>query len=96
MRIRVGSDGAVALEDPDDFKRFDILAAPGAPLDRALQGIARVDGAHAWVSPDALRRLAPQAGTPAWEDGFRKMLDYAGSKGWTDAQGAVRAHIEEG
>ncbi len=95
MLIRVAADGGVVLEGADDFKRFAISAAPGAPLASALMGIARLEGeGHAWVFPDALRRLAPQAGTPAWEEGFGKMLAFATSKGWVDAEGAVRAHIE--
>ncbi|MCQ4159024.1 hypothetical protein NON00_03680 [Roseomonas sp. GC11] len=96
MRIRIGADGMVVLEEPGDFRRFGILAAPGAPLESALAGLARVEGQHAWVSPQALRRLAPQAGLPDWEEGFGAMLGYAGRKGWTDPTGAVRAHIEIG
>ena len=95
MLIRVASDGQVSLEGADDFKRFSIGAAADAPLATALRGIARLEGeGHAWVSPDGLRRLTPLAGTPAWEEGFGKMLAYATSKGWTDESGAVRAHIE--
>lgn len=95
MLVRVAADGAVTLEEADNFRRFSVAAAPDAPLSSALDGIARLEGAtHAWVSPSALRRLAPQAGQPEWEEGFGKMLAYAGSKGWTDAEGAVRAHIE--
>jgi hypothetical protein len=95
MLVRVAADGAVTLEEADNFRRFSVGAAPGAPLARALEGIARLEGeAHAWVSPAALRRLAPQAAQPDWEEGFGQMLAYAASKGWTDAEGAVRAHIE--
>jgi hypothetical protein len=95
MLVRVAADGAVTLEEADNFRGFSVGAAPGAPLASALAGLARLEGeTHAWVSPAALRRLAPQAGQPDWEDGFGKMLAYAASKGWTDAEGAVRAHIE--
>lgn len=95
MLLRVAADGTVTLEEADNFRRFSVGAAPGAPLARALDGIARLEGeTHAWISPAGLRRLAPQAGQPEWEDGFGKMLAYAASKGWTDAEGAVRAHIE--
>ena len=95
MLLRVAADGAVTLEEADNFRGFSVGAAPGVPLARALDGIARLEGdTHAWVSPAALRRFAPQAGQPGWEKGFGKMLDYAASKGWTDAEGAVRAHIE--
>ena len=90
MRLRVAADGAVTLEEPDDFTRFAVLATPGA----TLAGVARREGNHAWVPPAALRRLAPHAGAPDWEQGFGRMLAYAGSKGWVDAEGAVRAHVE--
>lgn len=89
------TDGAVALAGADDFRRLAIAAAPGTPLAAAMKGLARLEGeAHAWVSPARLRRVAPQAGQPLWEDGFGKVLAYAVGKGWIDAYGAVRAHIE--
>ncbi len=95
MRLRVAADGAVTLEEPAAFDRFAVLATPGAPP-AALEGIARLEGGHAWVSPAALRRLAPAAGTPDWDAGFARMLAYAGRQGWLDAAGAVRAHVETG
>jgi hypothetical protein len=93
MRILVGPGGVVSLEDPDDFTRFAVVAASGVALPGGLPGIVR-DADHAWVSPEALRRLAPQSGTPDWEAGFARMLAYAASKSWVNAEGAIRAHIE--
>jgi hypothetical protein len=90
MRLRVAADGTAMLEEPDDFTRFAVRAAPGVALD----GIGRVEGSHAWVPPATLRRLAPRAGTPEWDQGFGRMLAYAEGKGWVDAEGAVRAHVE--
>jgi hypothetical protein len=93
--IQLSGAGGVTLEAPEDFRRFAIAAPVGIDRAAALAGIARLEGEdHAWVSPAALRRLSPLTGDAGWEAGFTAMLDYAHSKGWTDAEGAVRAHIE--
>jgi hypothetical protein len=93
--IRLSGTGGVTLEAPEDLRRFAIAAPAGIDRAASLSGIARMEGDdHAWVSPAALRRLSPLAGDAGWEAGFTAMLDYACSKGWTDADGAVRAHIE--
>ena len=98
MIIRVTAAGAV-LEGADDFKRFKLLAAPGlegAALQQALGAAARLEGEHAWVSPEWLRAASGQAAVPAWQEGFGQMLAYAGRSGWVNAAGEVRAHIERG
>ena len=90
MRLRIAADGAVALEEPAEFRRFSILRHPAAP---AVAGV-RMEGAHGWVAPAALRRLSPHAGDAEWEAGFAAMLDFAQGRGWVDAAGALRAHLE--
>lgn len=58
-----------------------------------LTATARMDGeTHAWIAPERLRALAvPQP--PDWAGQFDAMVAYAAGKGWTDADGALRAHI---
>ncbi len=71
----------------------DLLEAAGA-------GWVDADG-DARIPPDALRSLAGRAADdeareidPGWEEEFTGMLDYAGTSGWIDDDGAVRAHVE--
>ena len=98
MLIRIGKDGTAALEDPADFRRFSIRFDAGArgcaPADAALARLARPDGDVAWVMPDALAAMAPQAAEPAWQQGFAGMVAFARSRGWVDAAGRIRAHVE--
>lgn len=101
MRVILAPGSAPRLEGAADFKRFSIQLNPApttgtnADLHAALAPVGVADGdSHAWVRPDALRALSPQAGHPDWEEGFAAMLRFAGQHGWTDDQGRIRAHIE--
>ncbi|WP_226575332.1 flavin reductase family protein [Acuticoccus sediminis] len=96
MQIIVTDDGHLRLDDPRDFKRFSVgVRRRGAGAERALRPVARIEGEHAWVRPDDLRRLSPHAGEADWEAGFAAMIGFARKHGWIDAEGCVRAHIEE-
>lgn len=96
MFLQVTQDLKVSLEDADNFKAFKVVAATAS--DEALRtalaeaGAGRLDGEHVWVSADWLRAQA--GGSAEWGKNFEGLLAFAGSKGWLDDQGAVRAHIE--
>jgi flavin reductase (DIM6/NTAB) family NADH-FMN oxidoreductase RutF len=97
MRIVIGASGSAHLETPSDFKRFSILldAPQNENAEKALSGVVQLDGSqHAWVRPEVVRALSPAAKYADWEEGFRGMVDFASSKGWVNADGAIRAHIE--
>jgi hypothetical protein len=97
MFVHVTKDFAVALQEPQDFKKFKlVIDAPGADaarLSTALDGIATLDPeGHAWVSEDWLRK---QDSAPDWQNGLTAMVDVAKKYGWVDEQKkAIRAHIE--
>ncbi|HEY1506378.1 MAG TPA: hypothetical protein VGF92_18885 [Stellaceae bacterium] len=97
MFIHVTQDFAVALQEPEDFKKFklviDAAGADAARLSAALDGVATLDaGGHAWVSEDWLRKHDRAA---AWQDGLTAMIGVAKKYGWVDEQKkAIRAHIE--
>jgi hypothetical protein len=75
-----------------------------ARLAAALEasGTGWMDGdGDARIPPGSLRALAAQAADDegmelgdGWESDFTGMLDHAGSSGWIDDDGAVRAHVE--
>ncbi len=70
---------ALALREPDDFSAFSV---------RAL-------GQHAFVDREILLALAgDRVGDAGWVAQLDAMLGYAESRGWVDAAGATRAHIE--
>lgn len=49
----------------------------------------------AWITVDALRRMAKGVVGPDWDEQFDAMLDFARTKGWLDPGGnALRAHVE--
>ena len=96
MEISLLSSGEVRLEQPDEFRRFAVRVPAGTDVEASsLAGLMTVDGAHAWVLPEAVRGLHPGADA-AWGSGFAAMVAYAAGKGWTDRQGRIRAHIEHG
>jgi hypothetical protein len=92
-----GGRVAARLLEPDDFRAFKaVLLEAGTPLAERLAsaGIARVEE-HVWVRIDALRELAGERATPAWEASLAGMIEFARSRGWVDDElGAVRAHVE--
>jgi hypothetical protein len=90
----------VSLEEPSDTRQFHLAIRGGT--DRALvfgalvdAAAGRLEGDDAWITVDAIRRLAAGRVEPGWDDEFATMLDYARANGWLDeATHAVQAHIE--
>ena len=87
---------AVTLAEPHDFKAFKVVTdGPPERLAGAVASFGRLDGDHVYVDVEALRRLAgARAQDAGWQAGLDAMLGYARDHGWTDQQGAVRAHVE--
>jgi len=98
-----GHPPLVSLEEPDDTRRFhvevrgssghaDWALVFGALVDAAA---GRLDGDHAWITVDSLRRMAAGRVGPGWDEDFDAMLAFASSKGWVDpGGGAIQAHVE--
>ena len=93
----------VTLEEPEDTSRFHVAVhgrsgpAEQARVFGALVDAAagRLDGANAWITVDAVRRLAAGRVGPTWDDDLARMLEYARAKGWLDeATHSIRAHLE--
>ncbi len=102
MVIVLTGAGGVVLEQPDDFRAFSVRVPAGVD-DGALRTgpladvVAFDDTGHGWIAPAAVRSLAGAlAGDPgpAWTAGFAAMSTYAAGKGWVDAAGRLRAHVE--
>lgn len=95
--VIVVSRNGVALEQQDDFRAFRIDVRDGLAQDalrHALAPLATLEGAHAWVSEAALRGLPAVRDDAAWQGKLDGMVAYARTRGWVDASGAIRAHIE--
>ncbi|HZP29584.1 MAG TPA: hypothetical protein VFC99_11575 [Acidimicrobiia bacterium] len=90
----------VSLEEPDDCKRFHLAVVGGrdaAMVFGALVDAAagRLEGDHAWITVDSVRRMAAGRVGPEWDAEFEAMLGFARSKGWLDPTGgSIRAHVE--
>ena len=97
MQIVIGQSASLAAAD--DFTAFDVRAGDAGTALAALGdgGAAAPEADHVFVTVDAVRRLASEALgelSESWEDGFAKMLAYAGSKGWMNEDGtAIKAHL---
>jgi len=92
----------VTLEEPNDTKKFHVSVVGGkdwalvfgAMVDAAA---GRLEGDEAFVTIDAVRRMAKGRVADTWDADFEAMLGYAKSKGWIDEGGnAITAHIEWG
>ena len=69
----------VELRDPDDLT--------------SLKAVVSVPP-HVWLDPTDLAELAGRSDDEAWRSRLTRMLAYAGTKGWLDESGRVRAHVE--
>jgi hypothetical protein len=96
----------VSLEEPDDTKQFHVTVV-GATDPQSSWGLVfgalvdaaagRLEGDEAFITVDAVRRMARDRVGPAWHDEFTAMLAYARTKGWLDDNGnAIQAHVEWG
>jgi hypothetical protein len=90
----------VTLEEPEDTKKFHVAVTGGtdwamvfgAMVDAAA---GRLEGDDAYVSVDAVRRLAADQVSDDWDADLDKMIEYAKAKGWYDeASHTIRAHVE--
>ena len=89
-------------EHPGDGPGEGALCALAAALSVHAVGTVGPDG-DVLVPTAVLHRLAGDAaradGTsldPGWESDFDGMVHYAVTKGWTDGDGSLRAHVEWG
>ena len=95
MYLQVSAE-ETSLEEPEDLKRFHVELGQGVKdAGAALVGWARLDGDHAWVDVEAVRRAAAGRVGARWDADFAGMIDYARAKGWLSDDGtAIQAHVE--
>ena len=95
MFVVVSIDG-VDLEEPDDCSAFHLVARDVGPeeVQGALSGFGAFEGDHAWIEPEVLCTLAEGRVADDWEDRFDAMRTHATGKGWVDAEGRIRAHVQ--
>ena len=100
MFVKLAADGAVSLEDRDNFRAFKLVVEGGpGRLDqarRALLNTAELDDAsHGWIFEQALRQRPEVTGNTAWQASLGTMIEKAKPHGWIDEQKkAIKAHIE--
>ena len=100
MFLKIAPDGAVTLEDRDNFRAFKLVVACAkgelGELRRALTGTAELpDQSTAWIFEAALRRWPGVAQDAAWQQGLSAMIEKARPHGWIDdARQAIKAHVE--
>jgi len=96
MIVRASVQGVV-VEDPRNLTALSLtLDGEGAETTAARIG-EWADPDHLVVPARTLVELAgPVAADPEWRAGFDAMIAYATSRGWVDADGGVRIHVERG
>jgi hypothetical protein len=97
MYVNLDAAGQATLKEPrvlDDFK----VVALGRdaellrPADFAELGQLEAGGGHVWVDRAWLRSAGPADAD--WQAKLAAVIAYAETKGWCDAAGRIRAHIE--
>ncbi|MGW0161681.1 hypothetical protein ACWDUN_20460 [Mycobacterium sp. NPDC003323] len=97
MRVNI-DDSPFSVEGLDIFTEFCAVTADEQWPSRTGPGV-RVDagGEHVWIDPDLIAAAADRAGSaPSWREGFERMRSFAGTKGWLDDRGWIRAHVVTG
>ncbi|MFI5953007.1 hypothetical protein [Cryptosporangium sp. NPDC051539] len=94
MLVRASSNG-VSLDAPRDFTTLSlILEGPGAEVAAARVG-EWIDPDHLVVPAETLATMAgPVAAETGWRAGFDQMIAYATQRGFLDAAGRIRIHVE--
>lgn len=99
MHLTITAD-QVVLHAPEDFTSFaaDTSLPPDVLADALPDGMLLDENqGHVWIDPQRLRQLAGRwAADEQWSTRFEGMIAYAAAKGWTDAHGRIRAHLEAG
>ena len=90
----------VTLEEPDDTKKFHVEVVDGTDWGLVFGALVdaaagRLEGDDAYITIDAVRRMAAGRVGPTWDADLGAMLDYAKTKGWLDeAANSIKAHVE--
>lgn len=93
MFVVAGQGDVPRLEDANEFRKLEFRWTLDAPIkadDIALAGL--LDDKHVWLDPNWLRTQGAIYG-PGWQVAFDEMAAFARTKGWTNPEGFLRAHI---
>lgn len=98
MYVEVQSAGDTSVQDVENLRELAVRAhgvdVDGITAALHASGLGAVEGDHAWLDVERLRRSGP-AELSQWSDGFDGMISYAGKQGWLNEDGTrVRAHLE--
>ncbi|GAA0234091.1 hypothetical protein [Cryptosporangium japonicum] len=87
----------MSLDAPRDFTTLSLIVEGGPAAEEAAGRVGTwTDADHLVLPASTLVALAgPVADEAGWRDGFDQMIDYATRKGWVDASGGVRIHVEQ-
>ena len=90
----------VTLENPDDTQAFHVAVVGGTDWGLVFGALVdaaagRLEGDNAFITIDAVRRMAAGRVDAGWDQQFVAMLEYARTKGWIDEGGnSIQAHLE--
>ena len=93
MFVNIAEDGALSLEEADDFKRFHVSGNPDAGT--GFRDISSDAGeGHYWLDADAVVALSGRTGDDTWCAAFWAMLEKAEPYGFADVAGRrIKAHL---
>ncbi|WP_144862890.1 hypothetical protein [Mesorhizobium sp. J18] len=81
--------------EADDFKRFSLRLRGVSGERPEITNIVFVNDDEVLVGIDGICSIPGAPQTEEWLARFRKMVEYAASKGWVDAlTSSIRSHVE--
>ena len=97
MFIELARDGALSLQDCDNFRAFSIRRQDrAAPLDQLLAMGSADGGDHFWLDAQAVLELSGRQQDQEWVSQYHAMLEAVAPYGYYDeATHRVRAHLED-
>lgn len=85
----------LSLLEAQDFKGFKLRLRDTDERRPSIEGVTFVDDGNVLIGVDLVPALPGAPDDEAWLTGYRRMIDYAASKGWMDGEtDAIRAHVE--
>jgi len=97
MIVVISSSGAT-LTDAQDTSTLHVAIHGGLDQIHIVEvlkqsGLGTLENGHAFLDQAGLRTLAGPMATPEWVKAVAAMADYAATKGWTNSEGALQAHL---
>tara|TARA_B100000575_G_C23047920_1_gene603219 strand:- start:285 stop:587 length:303 start_codon:yes stop_codon:yes gene_type:complete len=98
MYLKIHADGSLALEEADDFGRFEIRSAVDLKLEHLSEEFSKIseptDDDRYWIDAKAIAELSSRGDDLDWVNAYSAMLEKAEIYGFADvARKKIKSHV---